>query len=153
MNHTVEEAFNLATIGGARAAGLEKEVGSLKVGKRADILIWDATSPAMICAAQHNAVDAVVLQSSPKDIEIVIVDGVIRKEGGKLRNVDLGAGREVWDKDGWKGESLGWGDISGELVKKRERVQGKIEKLDMEDAMRGVIKRFHIDENVLVDSL
>lgn len=153
VNHTVEEAFNLGTIGGARAAGLSDKVGSLKVGKLADILVWDASSPAMVCAAQHDPVQAVILQSSPKDIEMVIVDGVVRKEGGKLKPVDLKFGREIWGGDGVEGESLEWKDVSKELVKRRERVQGEIEKVNMEEALKGVIKGFYIDERVIVDTV
>lgn len=153
LNRTVEEAFNLGTIGGARAAGLSEKVGSLRVGKLADILVWDASSPAMVCAAQHDPVQAVILQSSPKDIEMVIVNGVIRKEGGKLKPVDLKLGRKVWDVDSAETASLEWEDVSKELVKRRERVQGEIEKLDMEEAKKGIIKGFYIDERVIVDSV
>ncbi|KUJ08673.1 Metallo-dependent hydrolase [Mollisia scopiformis] len=152
VNHTVEEAFNLGTIGGARAAGLSDKVGSLKVGKFADILVWDATSPAMVCAAQHDPVQAVVLQSSPKDIEMVIVDGVIRKEGGRLRDVDLRPGREMWGGDGAKGDVVSWNDVSKELVKRRESVQSVIEGLDMEEARKGIIQGWYINEEVIVDS-
>ncbi|KAF8850358.1 Metallo-dependent hydrolase [Acephala macrosclerotiorum] len=151
LNHTVEEAFNLGTIGGARAAGLGDKVGSLKVGKLADILVWDASSPAMVCAAQHDPVQAVILQSSPKDIEMVIVDGVTRKEGGKLKPVELGAGRKIWGGDGAEGGSLEWKNVSKELVKRRERVQEEIEKLDMEEAGKGIIKEFYINDTVIVD--
>lgn len=153
VNWKVEDVFNLATIGGARAAGMEKEIGSLEVGKKADILIWDTLSPAMVCAAQEDPVSAVVLQSSPKDIEIVIVDGIIRKEKGVLKNVDLRAGREIWGGDGWEEEEVDWEGVAGELVRRRERVQGEVEKVDFKAAREAVIKGWHIDESVLVDSL
>jgi imidazolonepropionase len=41
---TVEEAIRAATLGGAQALRLEREVGSLEVGKRADLVVLDATS-------------------------------------------------------------------------------------------------------------
>ncbi|TVY44940.1 5'-deoxyadenosine deaminase, partial [Lachnellula occidentalis] len=84
---TVEEAFNLGTINGARAIGMEGRIGSLAVGKLADIVVFDASSPSMVCGAQHDPVAAVVLHSSPGDIEMVVVDGVVRKQGRRLRAV------------------------------------------------------------------
>lgn len=79
MNKTVEEAFNLGTISGARAIHMEDIIGSLAVGKLADIVIFDASSPSRICAAEHDPAAAIMLHSFPADIETVIVKGVIRK--------------------------------------------------------------------------
>ena len=151
LNRTVEEAFNLGTVGGARAAKMEGKIGTLKVGAFADVLVWDALSPGMVCAAQHDPVSAIILHSSPQDIEMVIVDGVVRKDAGRLKNVDVNAGREVWsgvDKD-----MLEWRDVSRELVKRRGLLQKKIEDIDMEAAKRALIAAFHIDESLIVDSV
>jgi len=151
VNRTTEEAFNLGTLGGARAANLEGKIGTLKVGAFADILVWDALSPSMVCGAQHDPVSTIILNSSPQDIEMVIVGGVVRKEGGKLRNVDVNAGREMWD--GIKKDVLEWKDVSRELVTRRKVIQEKIEGIDMEVARKGTIAGFHIDETSIVDSL
>lgn len=138
---------------GARAAGLGDQVGSLKVGKKADIVVWEGRSPAMVCAAQEDPVQAVVLYGSVGDIEMVVVDGVVRKERGVLKGVDLRLGREVWGGDGVVGERVEWEGVARELLKRRERVNGMIEGLDMEEARKGVIKGFYIDEEVIVDSV
>ncbi|PVH72717.1 Metallo-dependent hydrolase [Cadophora sp. DSE1049] len=151
LNRTVEEAFNLGTLGGARAAKMEGKIGTLKVGAFADILVWDSLSPGMVCAAQHDPVSAIVLHSSPQDIEMVIVDGVVRKDGGKLKGVDVDAGRGMWG--GVERGVLQWKDVSRELVARREVLQKKIEGIDMEEARKGVIAAFHIDESLIVDSV
>ncbi|PCH04011.1 Amidohydrolase 1 [Penicillium occitanis (nom. inval.)] len=80
----VEEAFNLGTIQGAKAINLQDQIGSLEVGKRADIVVFEASSPGMVCAAEEDPVGAVILHAGTGDVETVIVDGVVRKERGKL---------------------------------------------------------------------
>jgi cytosine/adenosine deaminase-related metal-dependent hydrolase len=151
VNKTVEEAFNLGTISGARGIGMQDKVGSLAVGKLADLVVFDASSPSMVCAAQHDPVAAVVLHSSPSDIEMVIVDGVVRKQGGKLKTVDTKPGKEIWA--GEEKDSMEWKAISKTLVEKREALQEKLAKIDYEEARRGVIKAFHIDERNIVEKL
>ncbi|WAH61643.1 amidohydrolase family protein (plasmid) [Pseudomonas silvicola] len=44
---TAEKVLEMATIDGARAIGLDHLVGSLEVGKRADVVIVDTSHPAM----------------------------------------------------------------------------------------------------------
>jgi formylmethanofuran dehydrogenase subunit A len=149
VNKTVEEAFNLGTVGGARAIGMEGKIGTLKVGAYADVLVWDALSPGMVCGAQHNPVAAIILHSSPSDVEVVIVDGVVRKSGAKLEPVNIREGKELWA--GEERNSLEWKDVAKELVGRREVLQAKVEKIDMVEARKGVIKGFYIDESRIVD--
>jgi imidazolonepropionase len=44
MDCTIEQALRAATLGGAQALAMQREVGSLEVGKYADLLLWDAES-------------------------------------------------------------------------------------------------------------
>ena len=148
---TVEEAFNLGTINGARAIGMQDKVGSLAVGKLADLVIFDASSPSMVCGAQHDPVAAVVLHSSPSDIDTVIVDGIVRKQGGKLTTVDVKAGRELWA--GEERDTLEWKDVFKTLVQRREALQETLGKIDYDEAKAGVIKAFHVDERNIVEKL
>ncbi|TVY76097.1 5-methylthioadenosine/S-adenosylhomocysteine deaminase [Lachnellula suecica] len=148
---TVEDAFNLGTIAGARAIGMEDKVGSLAVGKIADLVVFDASSPSMVCGAQHDPVAAVVLHSTPRDIEMVIVDGIVRKVGGKLCAVDVKAGRDMWV--GEERDTLEWKDVAKMLVEKREALQEKLGKIDYEEATTGTIKAWHLDETSIAEHL
>lgn len=149
VHYTVEEAFNLATIRGARAAKMADRVGSIAEGKLADLVIFSGTSPGMVSAAQHDPVAAVILHSSPADVEYVVVDGVLRKRAGKLVNVDV-------DKkaQGFVGQpKLAWDDVAKEVVSRREVLQKKIEKIDMRAAAEAIKDMWHLDRSKLVDSI
>ncbi|KAH8649475.1 hypothetical protein BGZ60DRAFT_437373 [Tricladium varicosporioides] len=148
-NVTVEEVFNLGTVQGARAVQMEDQIGSLAVGKKADLVIFDGLSPAMVCAAVHDPVAAIVLHSSVRDIEMVIIDGIVRKENSMLKEVDLEAGKELWNAG--KGR-VSWGETAEKLVELREEFQERIKGLDMEEARNGVIKAFYLVEGNIVDN-
>lgn len=71
----VWDVLEMATIGGARALGLEKEIGSLEVGKKADIILVDMRSPHL--TPRHNVVSHLVYAASGADVTDVICDGKI----------------------------------------------------------------------------
>jgi hypothetical protein len=146
---TVEEAFNFGTINGARALGMGEEIGSIQVGKLADLVVLDAMSPAMVCGAQHEPVAAVVLHSSPADVDYVIIDGEVRKKGGKLVPVKVEEpARSLLEK-----EILEWKDVAEELVRSREQIQKGAEAIDYKEALEDVSKAFQLDLSRLVDDV
>ncbi|CRG86469.1 hypothetical protein PISL3812_03475 [Talaromyces islandicus] len=114
----LEEAFNLGTIQGARAANMEDQIGSIAEGKLADIIVFDTQSPAMVCAAEENPLAAVLLHASVRDIETVIIDGVIRKENKKLCQVEI-----LTEPSGTAKSHLSWGEISRNLLDSRLRIK------------------------------
>jgi len=78
---TAEDALRLATIGGARALGLEAEIGSLTPGKRADL-----TALSLAGSPYHPVEDpaaAVVFGGSPSRVLETVVDGVTRYRQGE----------------------------------------------------------------------
>ncbi|KAJ9134641.1 Amidohydrolase 1 [Pleurostoma richardsiae] len=88
-------ALEMATIKGARALGLEDEVGSLEVGKKADIAVLDVRGgwaapwdPQAAREGGMDPVDLVVGTCTGRDVELVMVDGKILVEGGKLVGMD-----------------------------------------------------------------
>jgi 5-methylthioadenosine/S-adenosylhomocysteine deaminase len=84
---TGEDVLEMATIGGARALGLESEIGSIEVGKRADLFVADLeASP--FAAPVHHPVSALVYSASGSEVETVIVDGRVVLDNGRLSTVD-----------------------------------------------------------------
>jgi 5-methylthioadenosine/S-adenosylhomocysteine deaminase len=63
----------MATIEGARALGLDQEIGSLEVGKRADLITIDLAQPHLTPAADLEA--ALVYSAKGSDVRDVVVDG------------------------------------------------------------------------------
>jgi 5-methylthioadenosine/S-adenosylhomocysteine deaminase len=83
---TARKTLELGTIEGARAMGIEDKVGSLKPGKRADLIMIspNALNMAVVADPAHLVLEA----TGPENIDTVVVDGRILKRGGKLVAVD-----------------------------------------------------------------
>jgi cytosine/adenosine deaminase-related metal-dependent hydrolase len=146
-NLTVQAAFNLATIKGAEAANMVNEVGRIAEGFNADLVIFDALSPAMVAAAQHDPVASIILHSTSADIDTVIVDGIIRKKDGKLLHMYVDeAARQV------TGETvLDWTTIARKVVSSRAKMQEEMDQIDFAEASSTLHKLFHVDESRIVD--
>lgn len=119
----VQDVFRLGTIKGARAIHMENEIGSIEVGKRADLVIFDATSSGMLCASEQDPVAAIVLHSSVRDIDTVIANGCIRKRYGKLVPVDIDPSLPGVTIPRIR---MGWCQIAREVLSSRERIQSAI---------------------------
>ena len=76
----------MATINGARAYGLDKELGSLETGKRADITIIDFDKSHLTPC--HNIYAHLVYSVNKSDVDTVLIDGVIHLEDGELVTLD-----------------------------------------------------------------
>lgn len=70
---SAQEAFELATIRGAEALHLEKEIGSLEVGKRADLVIVERDSLNQI--PSYNLYSDLVYATKAADVQSVIING------------------------------------------------------------------------------
>lgn len=80
------DVLELATRGGAEAAGLASRVGTLEAGKQADIVLIRTDSIHMTPAT--DAVGAVVLNANSGDVDTVMVAGRVVKKDGRLVGVD-----------------------------------------------------------------
>jgi 5-methylthioadenosine/S-adenosylhomocysteine deaminase len=76
-------ALRLATIDGARALGLEKEIGSLEIGKRADVIVVDLAQPHS-SPQRDDVLSALVYSAGSSDVRATIIDGRVVMRGGEL---------------------------------------------------------------------
>jgi hypothetical protein len=86
----------LATLHGARALGLEREIGSLEVGKRADLVLFETRRPEW--RALFNPVNTLVYGADGRSVHTVIVDGRVVVEDHRARFVDE---NELIDRRPW----------------------------------------------------
>lgn len=83
---TAYDVLRMATIEGARALGLEKEIGTLEEGKKADIIIIDIQKPHLF---PHNDVCALLAYSANgADVDTTIINGQIVMEQRALLSFD-----------------------------------------------------------------
>ncbi|MBE5846913.1 MAG: amidohydrolase [Lachnospiraceae bacterium] len=80
------DVFRIATINGAKALGLEKEIGSLEVGKKADIAILDLKNPSLMPA--NNLIAALSYSANGSEVDTVIIDGKVTMEGRRILTMD-----------------------------------------------------------------
>jgi 5-methylthioadenosine/S-adenosylhomocysteine deaminase len=67
------KVLEMATIGGARALGMEDRIGSLETGKRADVVVVDVRSPRM--TPLYDPVSHLVYTAKGADVRHVVVEG------------------------------------------------------------------------------
>jgi cytosine/adenosine deaminase-related metal-dependent hydrolase len=81
-----DTALQMATVNGARACGAEKDIGSLEVGKKADLVT--VAVGRVHSAPVLNPVHALVHMAHAEDVDTVLVDGQVRVEGGRVQGID-----------------------------------------------------------------
>ena len=73
------EALEMATVGGARAIHLEREIGSLETGKRADVGIGDLDAPHQ--TPRYHIYSPLVYVTKAADVRTVVIEGrVVMRE-------------------------------------------------------------------------
>lgn len=79
-------AVKMGTLNGAKGLKIDHEVGSIEVGKKADIVIMDIDKPHYY--PRYNLVASLAYSAQSSDVETVIVDGKILMEDYKLTEID-----------------------------------------------------------------
>jgi 5-methylthioadenosine/S-adenosylhomocysteine deaminase len=98
----------MLTIEGARALGIEDEIGSIEPGKRADLIVLDVSDPKF--APKTNVPALVANTATAGDIESTIVDGELLMHDNEIQSMnteDVCEGAETAvkrfsDELGWK---------------------------------------------------
>lgn len=146
LDLSVQDVFRLATIQGARTLHMEDKLGSIEVGKLADLVIFDGTSPVMVCASEQDPVAAIVLHSSIRDIDTVIVDGQVRKKDGRLTPVEISPSfSEVHIPK----QKVAWGHVAQKLIASRQSIEEariKTGATDLDFMVSASLKLFHADQ-------
>jgi 5-methylthioadenosine/S-adenosylhomocysteine deaminase len=80
---SAEEVVRMATLEGARALGLEAEIGSLEVGKRADLVVLSTQGTGGALLPHTDPYEAIVYQYSAEQVRTVAVDGKLLLHRGR----------------------------------------------------------------------
>ena len=84
---SARQALEMATIGGARCLGFEREIGSLEVGKKADVVLMNFDQPHL--TPRHNVVSHLVYAAKASDVDSVLVDGNVLVQNGAFKHLDV----------------------------------------------------------------
>lgn len=82
-----EQVLKMATIDGARALGLEKVIGSLEPGKKADLIVIDCRKPHL--TPLYHPASHLVYAARGSDVDTVIINGRLVMENREIRTLDL----------------------------------------------------------------
>src|SRR6202041_3468002 len=81
-----QQVVEMATIGGARAVHLEKQIGSLEAGKKADLILVDTTAPH--ATPIYNVYSQLVYALKATDVRTVVIGGKIVMEDRRMLTLD-----------------------------------------------------------------
>jgi 5-methylthioadenosine/S-adenosylhomocysteine deaminase len=81
-----EVAYEMATIGGARTMLMQDQIGSLEVGKKADVVLHDIDRPEW--RPLLNVMNQLVWSADGRGVHSVWVDGARLVEAGRMTNID-----------------------------------------------------------------
>ncbi|MED3551903.1 5'-deoxyadenosine deaminase [Cytobacillus praedii] len=80
--------FRMATIGGARAVGMEKEIGSIEAGKKADLAILNLNDFHVYPSYDIDPISRIVYSATRADVESTIVNGKLLMDNRQLKTID-----------------------------------------------------------------
>ncbi|MCJ1477421.1 hypothetical protein MMC13_006092 [Lambiella insularis] len=129
------QAFNLATIEGARALGMADKIGSISGGKFADLVVFSTRqNSSMLGSVQHDPLVAVLRHSDVRDIDMVLVGGKFRKRNGRLTDVEIGS------------NMVDWSTIVQRFLECSKKLEAKMKNCNLEIAKDKLFEMWHLDK-------
>ena len=92
------EAFAWATVNGAKMLGLDHRIGSLAVGKQADIVLLRKDDLNMFPV--HDPLSSLVTQAGISNVDTVLIGGRVVKRGGQLLFADIAEKKAALQRSG-----------------------------------------------------
>ena len=80
------KALEMVTIDAARAIGLDRDIGSLEAGKKADVILVNLRAPHLV--PNVMPVHRIVHEATGHDVDTVVVDGTVLMQGRRVLSVD-----------------------------------------------------------------
>jgi len=84
---SARQALKMATVGGARALHLEESIGSLEVGKMADLILLDVDAPHLV--PRYDVYSLLVYAAKASDVADVVVNGQVLMRDRQLKTLDI----------------------------------------------------------------
>lgn len=85
-----QKVLDLATIEGARALGVEREIGSIELGKKADIILVNAKAPNMTpIHSKETVISDLVYSASSGNVDATIVDGRVLMTRREIKSLNV----------------------------------------------------------------
>jgi cytosine/adenosine deaminase-related metal-dependent hydrolase len=98
---TPRESIEMASLGGAKGLNLGEQIGSLTVGKKADLVMYDLTSLSLL--PRTDPVGLLVLGRPTNVVDSVWVNGELIVANGKVKNIDVDSLRqELFKHSQWQ---------------------------------------------------
>jgi cytosine/adenosine deaminase-related metal-dependent hydrolase len=90
----------MASLGGAKGLNLEDKMGSLTIGKKADLVLYDLTNFSLL--PRTDPMGLLVLGRPNNVVESVWINGNIIVEKGEVKTINIdNLKQELWEKSEW----------------------------------------------------
>ncbi len=83
---SAKEAYAIATRNGAKAIGLSDEIGTIEIGKKADLILLKLDTPSFM--PQNNLLAGISYSANGSEVDTVIIDGKVTMENRKVLTMD-----------------------------------------------------------------
>jgi 5-methylthioadenosine/S-adenosylhomocysteine deaminase len=86
LSFTAEETLRCGILNGAKALGLDREIGAIQAGKKADLVLIDMKKPWL--QPVNNLLFSLIYSANGSEADTVLIDGEIIMEKGQMKTLD-----------------------------------------------------------------